>query len=79
MASKRRVRRKSCEKKVRHKTSHAAHLALKKTVKLHGYSGPMNVYECSFCGGWHVGHVQGNRKLTNKHGTWEWRTKSAKR
>lgn len=79
MASKRRVRRKSCEKKVRHNTAHAAHLALKKTVEFRGYSGPMNVYQCQFCGGWHVGHVQGNRKLTNKHGTWEWRTNGAKR
>ncbi len=51
MASKRRLRRKSCDGKVGHETFGAAFVAAKRT---HG-SG-LVPYRCRFCGKFHVGH-----------------------
>lgn len=51
MASKRRLRRRSCEGKVQHKTEEAA--------RKHAYSlksvGQYHGYKCNFCKCWHVG------------------------
>lgn len=52
MASLRRIRRQSCEGKVKHKSSGAAWIASKKT----GDGNETRPYKCKFCGSWHVGH-----------------------
>lgn len=52
MSSKRRLRRRSCGSKVRHKTAEFALLALR-----HTRGRDLNVYHCKFCGGYHVGHM----------------------
>jgi len=56
MASKRRIKRKSCTGKVRHLSSDAARKALRVTVRHDQVHQPMNVYRCQFCGGYHIGH-----------------------
>jgi hypothetical protein len=61
MSSKRRLRRKSCESKIRHpdKTSAILHLkALQRKT-----DDWLVVYHCKFCKGWHVGHPTHKRKL----------------
>lgn len=50
MASKRALRRRSCEGKVRHASAGAAHIAALKTPGTHAY-------RCNFCGSYHVGHA----------------------
>jgi hypothetical protein len=55
MASKRRLRRRSCKSKVRHidqtaAVAHARHLGFQHRA-----------YKCKFCGGWHVGRP--NKKI----------------
>lgn len=59
MSSKRRLRRKSCEGKIRHVDAGAAQAALTALVRNKGWQGPMNPYKCRFCGGWHIGHSRG--------------------
>jgi hypothetical protein len=59
MASKRRLRRQSCEGKVRHETAGAAWIAAKRT----GDGRETKPYRCPFCGLWHVGHLP-HRKTT---------------
>jgi hypothetical protein len=61
MASKRRLRRKACGKKIRYTTVKDAENA-KFRVYRQSYSGPMDVYHCSFCGGYHFGHSKHGRK-----------------
>lgn len=57
MASKRRIRRRSCEGKQRHGTRRGA---LIHAVTLRRSGEPEVVpYYCPFCGGWHVGHPIG--------------------
>lgn len=54
MSSKRRLRRKECERKKRFATKHEASLgALGATRR--GVDR-LRVYRCRFCGGWHMGH-----------------------
>ena len=57
MSSKRRLRRKGCEGKVRHASKsdgdYAAHLARQK------YRDGLFAYRCRFCRGYHVGHRPG--------------------
>lgn len=56
MASKRRIRRKQCEGKIRHKSAGDAGLHY---ISIRGKieSGQrINIYKCSFCGFYHVGH-----------------------
>jgi hypothetical protein len=50
MSSKRHIRRKSCEGKVRYATVEEARKRLR---------GGMNAYRCKFCGGYHIGHRPG--------------------
>jgi len=55
MASKRHLRRKSCEGKVRHESQEDARVAIKRDFwNAHERVG---AYKCKFCGGWHVGHT----------------------
>lgn len=53
MTSKRLLRRKACEGKVRHQ-SLAAAMAHKDSLRLQG--DHVRAYQCKFCGYWHVGH-----------------------
>lgn len=54
MSSKRRVRRKSCAGKVRHATMGDATVHADNLHKKDGHR--YSVYQCGFCGGYHVGH-----------------------
>lgn len=56
MASKRRVRRKSCTGKIGHETAGVA-VAAMKSVQRRRWYGPMNVYRCRFCSKYHIGHA----------------------
>lgn len=58
MASKRGVRRKSCEGKRRYESRQEARWWLSRYTAERGYAGHMNVYRCQFCGGWHMGHAK---------------------
>lgn len=57
MASKRAVRRKQCDGKVRHPTQAVAANARRALIKAKGWTGTINTYRCPFCGGWHIGHT----------------------
>jgi len=56
MASKRRLRRKSCTGKVRHPSDTAGKAHIDQLNRTRGYQGRMDVYRCKFCSGFHVGH-----------------------
>lgn len=56
MASKRHLREKACTGKIRYTTPEQAYSARRSTNRKH-YTGPMNVYKCKFCGGYHIGHA----------------------
>ncbi len=62
MASKRRLRRKSCDGKVRHADA-AGGLAHIGRLARSGSGGSMNVYRCQFCKGYHIGHRSKIMKL----------------
>lgn len=54
MSSKRRIRRKQCEGKVRHASRDAAITAVRQMARRRDvYLVP---YRCQFCKGWHIGH-----------------------
>jgi len=65
MASKRAIRRKACDGKVRHKDKKSAMYAIfcmvKDIGKLSGFIAP---YKCKFCKQYHVGHPPRGRKVT---------------
>jgi hypothetical protein len=70
MASKRRIRRKMCVGKKRHRDLKGAQIH----IKVCGYQGVM-AYHCKFCGFYHVGHPPAKiraainqRKLFHKYG-----------
>ena len=49
----------SCLGKVRHNSQHRACTALTGTLaKFHLERGVLQVYQCRFCHGWHIGHVK---------------------
>jgi hypothetical protein len=56
MSSRRALRRKSCEGKIRHSTIGAAWIAAGKT------GGKVRPYRCKFCGDYHCGHEPGKQK-----------------
>lgn len=60
MASKRRLRRKSCEgkKKFDNQTD-----AIKTVMRMKSDGESVHAYKCNFCNGWHVGHYH---KRTHK-------------
>lgn len=66
MASKRHLRRKACQGKVRHLTEAHARAAIHSLHTGKGWQGHMNAYRCPFCKGWHVGHAKRQGGL---HGT----------
>ena len=61
MASKRRLRRKSCGKKIRYPD--------RQTAKLANGTCNMVCYPCQFCGGYHRGHNKGSGKSRQRKGT----------
>jgi hypothetical protein len=65
MSSKRRLRAKSCEGKVRHSTMAGAWIAARKTDE------KVRPYKCRWCGSYHVGHPTAQAKRVrrqNGHG-----------
>lgn len=56
MASKRAIRRRACEGKVRHGDKESALAHLYWSLRRFEQAGYLNVYPCRFCGGWHIGH-----------------------
>lgn len=57
MASKRAVRRRSCEGKVRHASHTDAIIALSVMKRAGKCQSDARVYRCKFCGGYHIGHM----------------------
>ena len=55
MSSKRRLRRRSCERKVRYESQVAAWAGVRRTQRHSEFHKPMSPYRCKFCGGWHFG------------------------
>lgn len=55
MSSKRRMRRKQCTYKVRHKNKNGAYSALRRVYKNNINNHRLHVYKCNFCGGYHLG------------------------
>ena len=53
MSSKRAIRRKACEGKIKHNSRNDAWAARR---KLPFDESPMNIYKCKFCKKWHIGH-----------------------
>lgn len=60
MSSKRAVRRRMCDGKVRHDDSQTAAVH-RRVMQQKNYTGPMNVYRCQFCKGYHIGHRPKNQ------------------
>lgn len=56
MASKRRLRRKACQGKVRYTCAADAQWAMRGLHFGKGWQGYMQVYLCPFCKGYHYGH-----------------------
>lgn len=66
MASKRRIRRKVCGRKVRYATQADAQAAIITLTRSKGWLGYMVPYRCQFCGGFHFGHPP--RRVRNAMG-----------
>ena len=68
MASKRRIRRKACEGKIRYENQKDAELARNhvfyKNPKIH--HSFLNVYRCKFCGFYHIGHLNKKQEHVRK-------------
>jgi len=62
MASKRHLRRKSCEGKIRFTDAASAQRAA--TSHEYAFKHWMVPYPCKFCGGYHIGHP--NKKIKQK-------------
>lgn len=56
MASKRRLRRRSCESKNRYTNQQAVLDSLGKLRRLGRVDSRVTAYPCKFCGGYHLGH-----------------------
>lgn len=55
MSSKRNKRRRTCTTKYRHASSKAAGYAIRLLHESGRAKGPMNIYKCKFCNGYHIG------------------------
>jgi len=58
MSSKRRLRRRSCEKKVRYESQGHARAAVRELARKFA-AVQCEPYQCHFCGGWHLGRPVG--------------------
>ena len=57
------MHRRSCPRKIRHASEYRALKAMHALERHQNFDGKaMKVYECTACGGWHVGHVARPRK-----------------
>lgn len=56
MASKRAIRRRACEGKIRHTSRDAALAYMHWSIRRFRPPSALNVYPCKFCRGWHIGH-----------------------
>lgn len=56
MSSKRAVRRRACDGKIRHVNERGAVLHAIELRKKDNADRYLNIYKCKFCSGWHVGH-----------------------
>ena len=65
MASKRQVKKKTCEKKVPHKTLQSAILVSRKMRDRTGQV--LDAYFCRNCGFYHIGHRQQGTRARLKH------------
>ena len=65
MSSKRRLRKKECDRKVRHADREAALTDCRRTGQ--GRAEGLGVYRCKHCQAWHVGHGKGSRYLITQH------------
>jgi len=61
VASKRRIRRRSCGNKRRHVDETAARKEIHRLATSVGPIGFMVPYRCGFCSGWHIGHADKRR------------------
>lgn len=59
MSSKRRLRRKQCLHKNRHKCARDAGREIIAMRRRYGHQGQLSVYRCPFCSMYHVGHTPG--------------------
>jgi len=66
MSSKRHIRKKSCDGKRRHDSRSEAIDHKMQMVKGGGSVGELWVYQCQFCGKWHVGHPPAKLKAKQK-------------
>lgn len=64
MASKRRLRRKSCGRKIGHDSQARAEdaIAMMKFTKGKLYRPGLVPYRCRHCGKWHVGHIDWGKR-----------------
>lgn len=70
MASKRRIRRKKCKRKKRHRSEDDAVTELKRLQALGILTMQHGVYKCKFCNGWHIGR-RPKSKLSKHHKVWQ--------
>lgn len=61
MASNRRLRRRCCERKVKHACVRDAERAIAALVRSRGHQGRLDVYRCRFCSSFHIGHGKQRR------------------
>jgi len=61
VASKRHVRRKSCEGKFKHPSATSAYLHARALNRDRGKNDVMSVYKCAFCSAYHTGHASRRR------------------
>lgn len=59
MASKRRLRRKQCEGKIRYASTESAVNGIRLLHRKYGHRGQLKAYRCPFCRYWHIGHAPG--------------------
>lgn len=57
--TKRRIRRRTCENKIRHISAADAHAA---RAAMGPEGTALRVYACRFCGNWHLGHPPYNSR-----------------
>lgn len=65
MASKRHLRRRSCEGKAAHATRDGANIAVGKLRKAHD-GGAWVAYHCPWCGHWHVGRPTARQRQATR-------------
>lgn len=57
MASKRRLRRKTCERKKRYVSKEECVKVMREVNSKNSFSERLSAYKCKLCNGWHFGHT----------------------